>query len=235
MPQDDDGTLTDNTDETTTEDGNTSGNSGSTSTAKVGGKTAEEWKNSYNGLQVTYQRLKDSTDQKIADLQRQLGEANAQIEELKQGKTTAEGKIAALTQEKEDLSTQNQTLSGEKTQLETAVSRSKLVMSEYPELAAFEAQGLLPVAADEETMRSLFNNFRDTMQSQVGTQVKKTVQGTQPTGSGRTSTQTTKTSAGEDDEDYIWAKMAEASKKGDTADFNMWQRKYDAIQDAKGK
>ena len=60
MPEKD-GTTTEDIDDNTN-DGDTSNQSGSSST-KVGGKTAEEWKASYNGLQASYQKLKERIKQ----------------------------------------------------------------------------------------------------------------------------------------------------------------------------
>ena len=230
MPEED-GTTTEDIEEPT--EGATSKKSGSSST-KVGGKTAEEWKASYNGLQASYQKLKETSDQTIADLQRQLAEAQTDLETSKQGKTSSDSQVETLNSEKTDLLAQIETLQSEKATLEGNLDRSKLVMSDFPELAAFEAQGLLPSGNGEDDLKAKFTSFRETMQSQVGTQVKSTLKGTQPAGSGRSTTSTTKTVEVEEDEDYVWDMMSQASRDGNRVEFNKWQAKYDAIQDAKG-
>jgi len=60
-----------------------------------------------------------------------------------------------------------------------------LILSEFPELASFEAKGLLPSAENEEALRQKLTTFRDTLKTRVDADVKETFKGAGAGGAGK--------------------------------------------------
>ena len=198
-----------------------------------GGKTAQEWEASYKGLQGAYQKLKESTDKSIAELTLKLQEANQRFEETDQGVKSKDTQMSVLQQQIVNLTKQVETLSSEKETVQAQASRGKLVMTEFPELAPWEAQGLLPQAPTEEELRGALSKFRDTLSGQVGAGVKRTMSGATPPGTGKTSPSTSPTPGGDvESEEYVWKMMVDAAGRNEV-EFKKWQAKYDEIQAAK--
>lgn len=203
------------------------GDTGGTPPAPSGGKTATELEAQYVGLQKSYQKMKETSDAKITDATSKLAEAQAQIEELKQSTTTKDSELTTLTKGADALKQQLETLKGEKSTIEGNLTRAKLVMGEYPELAIWEAQGLLPKGSTEEETKQLLTKFRETMTGQVGAGVKATMSGATPPGSGQTNLGANQ-NAGDESEDFIMSKLLETAGKDEKA-YREWQAKYDVI------
>jgi hypothetical protein len=179
--------------------------------AEVSTAPSTDWERAYKGLQTTHQKLIRSHQ----ELQATHDAMNAAHQEA--------------VQQLEALKAQSQKLQSEATRDATALSRTRLILTEYPDLAEFETQGLLPQGEKEEELRARFAAFRTTMNTRVekakSTQERILDQGASPAAA-------TGASAPEPgmDEDYIWAKMSEFSSKGDMAEFNRWQAQWDKLK-----
>lgn len=141
-----------------------------------------DWEKRYKGLQATYDKLQ----KKFTDLEGAHNQTIAELEEIRQTEKSYQGKEKNLT---ETLSQKDQTIAQLQAQLashDLDAVRTKLIMSDYLDLAPFEAQGLLPPATDPEDMKTKFENFRTAFKSTVGTAVKDRFAGTGPSGTGNT-------------------------------------------------
>ncbi len=196
--------------------------------------SASDWENSYKGLQGAYQKLKNQSDAAIADLNRKLQDLTAANEELKQGGSSKESQMEVLLAQVSNLKEQITALEAEKTAAHSKLSRSQLVMEEFPELAHWEAQGLLPNGAgdDPEALRQQFDKFRSALTSQVGQGVRRTMQTASPPGSSASSASAADHVS--ENEDFVWQKLTETAGRRDKAqEFAEWQKKWDAIQASK--
>jgi chromosome segregation ATPase len=200
-----------------------------TITAVSGSKTAAEWEAAYKGLQAAYQKLKTASDTKITSLETQLATVQTDLEGLKQGITSKDAQLGVLQSQVEKLNQEKTTIEAEKSKVVKGLNRTKLVLSDYPELASFEAQGLLPDAEDEEKLKELFGKFKDTMNARVGSDLKKEIAGTVPTGKAKTSASANTSVSGDgESEEFVYQKMLETAGRDDAA-FSQWQAKYDAL------
>ena len=207
------------------------GGTGGTPPASSGGT---DWEGAYKGLQTTYTKLKENSDKTIVETTRKLSEAQAALEEAKQGHTTKDSQMTTLTKQVTDLNTQLEALKGEKSIIETDYTRSKLIMKEFPELAKWEASGLLPKGKDEAETKELLTKFRDTLGTQLGVDLKNLMAGATPPGSGATGLNNQGGNPGEETEDFIWQKLMETAGKDQKA-WVGWQAKWDAIQAKKAQ
>jgi len=198
-----------------------------------GGKTAAEWETTYKGLQGSYQKLKDESDKIIADQNLKITALTESVETLTQGGTSKDTQAEVLQQQIAKLTEEKVTLSGEKDKADAKIARNTLIMKDYPELAHWEAEGLLPEAEGEDAMKESFDKFRTTLTGSVGTEVKEKLKGATPVGSGATST-TTKEGEGEESLDYVWDRMVEFAGR-DQKQYNEWQVKWDALNAKKVK
>lgn len=130
-------------------------------------KDLEKKDKDYTGLQRTVQTKDDAlkeAQQKLSELTTNFGNTQKQLETL----TTEKETLAGTLDEKEIALATSQ----------TAATRAKLIMKEFPELAIFEAKELLPQTGpddDETKLKELFGNFKTTMESLTGAQAKKKV------------------------------------------------------------
>lgn len=108
--------------------------------------TAERFK----GLQTTFQKEQE----KVTAAQEKITTLTDQVNAF-------EGEKATLTSQIADLTKTNQTHETELTTLRTKEKRTKKIMLEYPELAVFEAKGLVPAAETDEDMDKIFKDFSE--------------------------------------------------------------------------
>lgn len=173
----------------------------------------QNWESAYKGLQKKY----DKTFKELTEALGTIDELNSTVEELKLNVRTA-------NTEKDQISTKHVTATEEKdglqSQLNTAnqtIERQKLIMSDYQDLAPFEAKGLLPSAQTEEEMRSVFDSFRDTMGSQVETATEEKVKGI---GTGPTDPKEPKPL----DADQIYNRMLSLAGSNDPEERREWEQ-----------
>lgn len=150
----------------TSEDGDQNGNTDYKQKYEEVQSLLEKKEKEYVGLQGTVQKKDDL-----------LKEAQAKFAELTGTHSQVQSDLAKLAADKETLSS---TL-GEKEKAlvtyKTQAERAKIIMGEYPELAIFEAKGLLPQTGpddDESKMKALFGNFKTTMDALRGETASKT-------------------------------------------------------------
>lgn len=199
------------------------------------GKTAEKWAEIYKGLQTAFQKMQNEKDAEIGALKTKLTDAQAEIEGFKAGGKTKDDQLTVLQTEIEKKNEAISSLEADKKAADTALQRSKIVMKDFPELASFEAQGLLPTNDDSEKLAEQLKLFSETLTGQVKTnvtqQVKEKIAGASPAGSSKTSGGTKEPSELEQNEDYYWKIMLDNSgPNGDPTKFEEAQKKYDAIQ-----
>jgi hypothetical protein len=142
----------------------------------------EDYEKRFKGLQ----KLFDRQQKKVAELEEERDSLLEARETLSQGDKQ---KQAALDKAKVDLDLLNkekETLSLKLSSQEATAKRTNLILSEFSDLAAFEAQGLLPAAATEEEMREKFTKFRDALGKTIDKNVQDRVQGTGPGPTGPT-------------------------------------------------
>lgn len=65
-----------------------------------------------------------------------------------------------------------------------AGERMRLIMNKYPELASFEAKGLLPPAESLEALEPKLEEFRTTLGSTIDGSVRDKIKGAAPVGGG---------------------------------------------------
>jgi chromosome segregation ATPase len=146
--------------------------------ANVSSKTPEpakgqDWESAYKGLQRKYDKLFDEHNQLLGT----ENELNASIEELKQQVRTATTEKDQISIKNVEASEKIEGLQSQVNAFNATIERQKLIMSDYQDLAPFEAKGLLPSAQTEEEMRSVFDSFRETLGSQVQTATDEKVKG----------------------------------------------------------
>jgi chromosome segregation ATPase len=176
----------------------------------------QNWESAYKGLQKKYDKLFQEHTETLGT----VDELNATIEELKLGVRTA-------NTEKDQIATKHvettEKSDGLQAQLNTAnqtIERQKLIMSEYQDLAPFEAKGLLPSAQTQEEMKSVFDSFRETLGSQVDTATEDKVKGVGP---GQTEEQTPQPL----NADQIYDRMQALAGTNDPEERREWQQLND--------
>ena len=113
----------------------------------------------YAALQATLQKTVDEKTTFERDLAANIAKV-AELENLRDGLST---QLTGLTGEKT-------ALLQEKEKLATTLERHKLLMASYPELAPFEAQGLIPEAPDGKN-EEIFKKFAEQLVN-VGAKIK---------------------------------------------------------------
>lgn len=201
--------------------------------ASSGGKSTD-WEASYKGLQTLHNKYKETSDKAIADATRKLAELQATLEETKLNAGSKDGQMTTLTKQVTDLNTQLEALKSESATKESNLARAKLIMSEFPELAKWEAQGLIAKGKDDEESKAILTKFRETMAGQLGVDLKNLLSGATPPGSGKTDLSGTGGNAAEETEDFVWKKLMETVGKEPKAAAE-WQAKWDAIQAKKAQ
>jgi hypothetical protein len=207
------------------------GGTGGTGGAPSGGT---DWEGSYKGLQTTYNKLKETSDKSILDTTQKLTEAKAALEEAKLGHTTKDSQMAALTKQVTDLNNQMIALQGGKATIEGDLARAKLIMNDFPELAKWEAKGLIAKGKDEAESKQLLTQFRETLAGQLGVDLKNLMSGATPPGSGNTDLGNQGGNAGDESEDFVWKKLMETMGRN-PKEAAQWQAKWDAIQAKKAQ
>lgn len=127
----------------------------------------------YKGLQATYQKLHDD----FTALQKKHQDLVTEHEDLKlaQNRSSKDGQtlkdqIAAKDIEIEQLKNEVKSKDGD-------LTRTKLIMTEFPDLAEFEGQSLLPYASDEEGLRTKLTSFKEAVGKTVKAEVDKKIKG----------------------------------------------------------
>jgi hypothetical protein len=171
--------------------------------AKAGGDPAQgtqqvNWEARYNGLNATYGKLQ----KKFEDLERSSQQTMAELEELRQSHKKVDGEKANLSSDLQKLQAEKAALEGRLTSAAFDKERMKLIMGEYPELAGFEAEGLLPTADTVDTLKPKLEAFRTKLGGNINAGVQKKLQGAGPAPSGKNDT-----NPGTHSEEYIYTRL----------------------------
>jgi len=182
----------------------------------------QEWEKKYKGLQTLVNKANGERDKAVAD----LATLQVTVEEQKLKIGTLEKQVTDLTASVGTKEKDVETAKGETTAKTLEVARLKLIVKEYPQLASFEAAGVLPTATTEDEMRTKFKAFQDAMSSIVGEDVKAKLKGSSLPSGTPTSTQPT--------EDEIYDEMSHiAGVRGKEDEFRKLQKQYDALREAR--
>lgn len=171
----------------------------------------------YKGLQRKYNKLWEKFEKLQSDydqLEDQLAETKLSTDTHTREHETLKSSLTAKDTEIAQLKAQIKDLEGSQ-------QRQKLIMAEYPELAEFEAEGLLPKAESEEDLRAKFSKFKEALGKRVDDKTKKKFEGT---GAKPTEGKTDKT--GDADPDRLWAEIIRLAGSSDPKDRAEYEDKY---------
>lgn len=194
----------------------------------VSGEATVDWEKRYKGLQRTY----DAQVAKFASLQEQYDQLVAEVEGERQ-------KSKGHETEKQTLATSVQQLTAERDDLNKKLAthvftqdRMKMILSEFPDLAQFEAKGLLPTADTLENLKPLLEAFRETMGGMVGDDVRKKLLGSSPAGGSSSSNN----GAGKRSKEEIYARLVQlagSNKSEDRLEYQNLLKEWDDINKPK--
>lgn len=144
----------------------------------------DDYEARFKGLQRTFdRRQKEYTT--LQDKHDSLLEAT---ETGKQDAREKQTELDALQKETDVAKADLDRVTGELATQETKGKRATLIMSQFSDLAQFEASGLLPQADTEEEMIEKFTAFREALNSTVQANVEQQIVGTSPGETGTTAT-----------------------------------------------
>jgi len=148
----------------------------------------EDWEKRFKGLQRVY----DKAQSALTALQSEHATTLEGQEALKQAQRQAQTELEQTRTSLEALSKEKESLSNQLTSESSKAKRATLILAEFPDLAAFEANGLLPAAMTEEEMRDKFTKFREVYTGSVSKTVQEKLKGSSPAPTGPTTTTTTR-------------------------------------------
>lgn len=145
-----------------------------TVTAKKTVQQDEDYEKRFKGLQRANQKLKAEHD-KLAE---EYDDANAALEEMRQAEKSSEGKAKTLEDQLAKLESEKSDLESEIASQQKRQERMNLILTDYKDLAEFEARGLLPETdGTPEGMKEKFDSFRDALGTTVDTEVNSKLKG----------------------------------------------------------
>jgi len=178
------------------------------------------WEAAYKTLQRNHNDLQS----KLANVEGQNNNLSAQLATRANEFSDVQTQLHAAQANIETLTSQVTGLESEKGSLSATLERSKLIMGEFPQLASFEAQGLLPQAQDVDTMRDVFTKFSATIQGIQESAVANLMEGASPepvggsdAGDGKPVTMTV---------DQAWQKVVQLSGGSDGAAYDAAYKEY---------
>jgi len=163
----------------------------------------------YAALQATLQKTVDEKTNFERDLTTTVAKV-AELENLRDGLST---QLTGLTGEKT-------TLIQEKEKLASTLERHKLLMASYPELAQFEAQGLIPLAEDGKN-EEIFKKFQEQLVN-VGAKIKSEY----GKGGGAPPPPTAGSNSAQLDAKALLAQATEKALLGKTSEYNSLMDQY---------
>lgn len=168
---------------------------------------AEDFERKFKGLQPKYQTLVTEAQEhegellklggKIAELETTIAASGETI--VKMGETAKEAEKGS-----DGLQKTNEELEGK-------LERTNLIMSDYPDLAALEAKGLLPVDVEGEELKEKLDSMSEVLKEQGADNIGEKIKGS----TGDEDVKTGGRSKGDSIEDTS-QKILEANKAGDT-------------------
>lgn len=182
------------------------------------------WEAAYKTLQRNHTALQ----QQVEALTGQNNSLTAQLATRAKEHGDLQAQLQAQTAQATELSTQVDALTGERDTLNSTLARQKLIMGEFPQLARLEAEGLLPQAEGEETMRDVFTKFATTIEGIQQSAIQNLMDGASPEpvpgqgdGDGKPVTLTS---------DQLWDKVVELSRN--PSQSSEYERTYEEYLEA---
>jgi hypothetical protein len=178
------------------------------------------WEAAYKTLQRNHNDLQA----KFTGVEGQNNNLAAQLATRANEFSNVQTQLHAATANIETLTSQVTGLESERGSLAATLERSKLIMGEFPQLAMFEAQGLLPAADNVDTMRDVFAKFSATIQGIQESAISNLMVGASPepvggsdAGDGKPVTMTV---------DQAWQKVVQLSGGNDNAAYDAAYKEY---------
>ena len=142
------------------------------------------WEDRFKGLQRTYAKAQ----KKLETLEEEKDDLLEETETSKQSALEKEAKLKELQDAQDKAQADLDRLTGELTTQEAKNKRANLILADFPDLARFEADGLLPTADTDEELIEKFTKFRDTLKSSISSGVEQQIVGASPADAGSTAT-----------------------------------------------
>lgn len=133
----------------------------------------EDYEARFKGLQRSF----DKRQKDYLNLQEKHDALQEEAETSKQSDREKQAKLDALQKEADEAKAELDKTAGELATQEAKVNRANMIMSQFPELAPFEAEGLLPETGTEEEMTEKFTAFSEALNKRVQTNVERQVVG----------------------------------------------------------
>ena len=175
-----------------------------------------DWEAAYKGLQRNYDKL-----------QKQFTELQGKYDQLTEESEGTKQSHKLLGTEKESIMAQNVALTKQIASLQDSETsrtlerdRYSLVLTDFPDLAAFEAKGLLPTGNNVDELREKFTKFREALGKTGDDKVKDALKGAGP---GDVGDQTGKKRS----KDQVYDELVAAAGKKDPEG----RKKYDALME----
>lgn len=128
-------------------------------------KKTTDWEASYKGLQRNYERLQKQYN----ELQSKYDDVIEDLEATKQSHKSVITEKDEMMKTNVDLTSQLSSLQEKESNRTLERDRYMLILSEFSDLAEFEANGLLPQGANTDELRTKFTSFREAL-AKTGTQ-----------------------------------------------------------------
>src|SRR4030043_437509 len=141
-----------------------------------------DWEGRYKGRQRTFDKLTKDHD----TLKGKYDQQQEETENIRQESFKHQRDIDAFKQASQALETEKGNLTKELESNRAQVERTKTIMAKFPDLAPFEAQGLLPSTATIEELEVKLEAFRKAMGDTVDKSALDKLRGYTPPSSGNT-------------------------------------------------
>jgi chromosome segregation ATPase len=136
----------------------------------------KNWELAYKGLQRTLEKLQAKYDKQTE----QLDNLSAELEELRQTHGKVSKDKESVDKSLADKDAEIQRLTQQVNNHDVELKRTKLIMTDYPDLVAFEGKGLLPTADTEENLKVKLTDFRTSMKGMLDSEIEKKLKGQGP-------------------------------------------------------
>jgi len=200
--------MTDDTQNTVLQDGDTSVAAATSSQVSV------DWEARYKSLQSVQEKKRLSLEQQISDLSTKHEQALLEAQEKKQAAETLEKQQAQFLKEKADLEEKLKVSLSEQDQLNKKVSFQKIILEDFSDLADM-SEYIIPVSTSEEEVRSKATALREKMGKRVKMSVTEVLKGSSTAVGGTGNTTPTQS-----EEDAIWKRIDDtAGRVGKEEEF----------------
>ena len=139
-------------------------------------KPGTDWEAAYKGLQ----RLQQRTKKELDELQVKYDALVDDHETVKQTHKDTEGKYSELQKQNVDLTSQVKSVQEQEASRTLERDRYNLILSEFSDLASFEADSLLPAGTNVDELREKFEKFRKSLEKSGKQRVKDALEGEGP-------------------------------------------------------